>query len=69
MKSRCIPVRYAEFITYLLKEKRYKEIELLGVGQAISTLLHVSSLVGEYIEFLKRLSTFAFKPCEYCGEN
>lgn len=39
---------------------------MLGVGQAITTLLHISSLISEYIEFVRRLNTFAFKPCEYC---
>lgn len=59
-------MKYVEYITKLLGEEKTKEVEIAAVGQAITNLMLTSSILAEYVEFLYRVNSFAFKPCEYC---
>ena len=59
-------MKYVEYITRVLKEEKAQEIEMAAVGQAITNLMVISSVLAEYLEFLHRVNVFAFKPCEYC---
>jgi hypothetical protein len=66
VKSSGNPLKYAQLVSKLLLHDKLKEIELAGVGHAISILLLTSSLLSEHIDQLHRLNTLAYKPCEFC---
>src|SRR5258708_7744991 len=63
------PLSIAKRVCHQLLQAKDEEVELAAVGNAITNLLLTSSILAEYLEYLHRLNTFAFKPCEYCTAN
>lgn len=60
------PLNIAKKISKQLLTYKAREVEMAAVGNAITNLLLTSSILSEYLEFLHRVNTFAFKPCEFC---